>query len=334
MFLENELIRSRLPSLFVSHARARRVDPTPILRRLDLCPDLDRDEISTLPLATMRRLCDELAEAARDPFFGFDVARNAPRGAYGLLEFVVRAAPNLATALQLFIRWVRVVNSALVPETIEDGGRFALQLHVRSDPSCLGRQANEFVVALLIGLAREMTGEAIAPRRVWLAHPRPSEVEPLIAGLGTDRILFGATVIGIEMDATQLAQPIVSCDAALYAFLHRMLVETAERERPNAQFDALRARIRDHLNDGEPKIEEIAAELHVSVRSLQRKLADRGTSFREVVDEVRKELARRLLDDDAHTLGDVAMQLGYSDVRAFARAWKRWTGRPPGASRS
>ena len=85
------------------------------------------------------------------------------------------------------------------------------------------------------------------------------------------------------------------------------------------------------LPDGPPTGEAVAARLHLSARSLQRRLADEGNSFSELLDATRLELARSYLEAGTHTVGEVTFLLGYSDASAFSRAFKRWTGVAPSA---
>jgi AraC-like DNA-binding protein len=87
------------------------------------------------------------------------------------------------------------------------------------------------------------------------------------------------------------------------------------------------------LLPGDAAIDAVARAMHMSPRTLQRKLDAEGASFSEVVDEVRQRLARRWLVDERRTLADVAFALGFSDLATFSRAFKRWTGKPPGAWR-
>jgi AraC-like DNA-binding protein len=104
-----------------------------------------------------------------------------------------------------------------------------------------------------------------------------------------------------------------------------------------ADTDELRARmseqIRLALKDGAPRLEDIARALKLGPRTLQRRLEESGTRYRELVDSVRSQLATAHLDGSASSIGDLPRALGYSDLRAFVRAFKRWTGRSPGQYR-
>src|SRR5262249_45974404 len=91
----------------------------------------------------------------------------------------------------------------------------------------------------------------------------------------------------------------------------------------------LRAQVRLALEDGQPDLPAIANALKMSTRTLQRRLEAEGTSFQELVDAVRQELARVYVADPKYALGEVAYLLGFSEITAFTRAFKRWTGTTP-----
>jgi AraC-like DNA-binding protein len=97
--------------------------------------------------------------------------------------------------------------------------------------------------------------------------------------------------------------------------------------------DSIRRVLTDELCDGEPTLERVAKRLHMSGRTLHRRLKEQGASFRLVVGEVRLELARRYLRERQATIGEIAFLLGFSEPSAFHRAFKRWTGHSPAAFR-
>jgi len=95
----------------------------------------------------------------------------------------------------------------------------------------------------------------------------------------------------------------------------------------------LRRLLEDELRDGEPTRERIAARLHMSARTLHRRLVDEGTTFRRVLTRVRREIAERHLSERRLAIAEIGFLLGFSEPSAFHRAFKRWTGRPPHAYR-
>src|SRR5262249_48793434 len=142
---------------------------------------------------------------------------------------------------------------------------------------------------------------------------------------------FGETDSGFALENDALDRPMRDGDPKMLATVEP-LVEDELRRLPRAT-TPFGARLAAHLEGALPEAsdgEVVAWRLHMSARTLQRRLEQERTSFSEVLDGVRLELARRRLADPATTLAEVAAVLGFSDLATFSRAFKRWTGEPPG----
>ncbi len=131
-----------------------------------------------------------------------------------------------------------------------------------------------------------------------------------------------------------LRKPLAQADAGLRIRMEERAARlTAERRAP----DPLVTRVHDFIartvRDTPPELEAVAGALELSPRALKRRLADRGTSFTQIVDDTRRELALGYIADASLTLVDVAYLCGFSEQSAFNRAFKRWTGMPPGEYR-
>jgi AraC-like DNA-binding protein len=190
-------------------------------------------------------------------------------------------------------------------------------------------------VVLVTRLIRQLSGNAWTPERVWLAHPRPPDSSALEACFAGTPITFDTGANGLAFAASTLALPVVSADAPL----HSVLTQHAERalppEPPAEDWLArVRLKTREALGEGGGTLERVARALKMSPRTLQRRLSEHGTSFQDVLDVERQELARRLLEDPRLSVSEVAWRLGYSELTAFNRAFKRWTGKTPGEWRA
>jgi len=181
-------------------------------------------------------------------------------------------------------------------------------------------------------LVRESLGrEDWAPRSVWFAHPAPPDTSELLAYFRTSAVEFARGSNRIACSARELELPFASGDQALLAVLDEQAqAVVASKPAPGDPFyNRLREQIRIALRQGPPKLEDVAAALHMSPRTLQRRLRERDMSFQAVVDEVRHRLALMYLDRSELSVGEIAFLLGYSELRAFARAFRRWTGTSP-----
>lgn len=296
---------------------------------------LPEDALSRKTLDMSRRtflaLCDAAVAATRDPCLGVTLAGKLDRGAYGLVDFAPRTATTLREALQVMVRFQRLAEETSTFDLMEEGGKAELRHHGLPE----NRVYNEYVIAMILAAGRQIIDAPWIPERAWFAHERPADAGPLFAFLGTEEVQFGASNDGFLFDAATLDRPLRTSDPPL----HALLVQQAEKalEGQPARMDLIgqvREQVRHALSEGgEPNIERVAARLSVGSRTLQRRLADRGTSFQDVLEEVRESLARLYLADPNLGLKEICDRLCYSDVRAFDRAFKRWTGLTPGEYR-
>jgi AraC-like DNA-binding protein len=185
---------------------------------------------------------------------------------------------------------------------------------------------------MLYLLARQSTREAWTPAAVWFAHEAPAETGELASLFGTDRIRFGEESNGLLIGREVLDAPFTGADPALLRVLE---AEMARQAPPPAAStsrqivaDTERA-VRMTLELGAPRIEKVAQSLGTSVRTLQRLLHDEGSSFQDVVEQTRERLARQHAQRGESSSTQMAFLLGYADVTAFLRAFKRWTGASP-----
>jgi AraC-like DNA-binding protein len=233
---------------------------------------------------------------------------------------------------QLLVRYAPLINPAVsFSATATDTGA-ALSHRFEG----LGRHGNDFAVALLYLLGRQFTREAWTPRAVWFAHDAPAETGELASLFGTNAIRFGEESNGLLVRREVLDAPLTAADPALLRDLETAM---ARQVPPPAASTASQVvadteqMVRMTLELGAPRIENVAQSLGTSVRTLQRRLDDEGTSFQEVVEGVRERLARELVQRGELSTTQMAFVLGYADAPSFLRAFKRWTGTSPEAFR-
>lgn len=249
---------------------------------------------------------------------------------YGALGLAFKAAPTLQGSFARVARyarlWTTVVEYDLTPA---DGAQW-FALH-RAGPRRLGlRLSNEATLASAINIAREVAPSGpFTPLEVHFQHPAPSTTAHHTA-------YFGCPVVfGSDRDALLFPQQVLDRANRLGdQGLTRFLIGHLEQEMATVgQEPPLRDRLRDaiarSLSEGLPRMEDIARRLGMSVRSLHRRLADEGLSFKGLTDEARRELAEGLLRDDRYTLAEISFLTGFSEQSAFTRAFKRWCAETP-----
>lgn len=329
---------SRLVPLVQAFMRAHDVDPTPLSDAFEVpIGESHRadDPGVVLPLSRTREFLAAVAEAMGRPRLGLEVALWAPRGNYGVVEFAARSAPTLRAALERVIRYQRLVNDiAEFSIGQEVDGTVAVKHRISGDPQCVGTVGNEYTVAFLWRMSQEVCGTSIALSRAGFAHPRPQDVSPLTEHFAPATLRFSGGFNEVAFDPQVLAQPLVTRDDALLPVLDNyaqlLCPQTPE---PTTFIARVRNEIQTNLHQ-DASVNTIASKLHASSRTLQRRLSrEFGTTFSEILDQVRQERANELLAREALTLSEIGFLLGYSDQRSFFRAFKRWTGTTPQAFR-
>lgn len=321
-------ITSRLAPFALARGHALGLDVKALLERHELPADLDWKSAGkielTLPAAKLKALVEDVAEQLKAPHLGLDIAKELQTGTYGVAEFLIRSSATVRGACENTVRF----NALMAPDqqfSFEThGAEASLQHGVAGVPDALSRHHHEYTMYLLASRFLLMLDGARI-ERLWFANSRPKDVTRLVEAFGTQAIEFDRPMNGFAFDASRLDEPAKTGDAALFAFLEEHAVAAlASRPKTDDLIDRLRHSIREALKQGEPNIERIATRLALSGRTLQRRLSELDTSFQSVLDDVRFDLARAYLRDVRIDITQVAYLLGYSELRAFDRAFKRW----------
>jgi len=324
------VVKSQLVGSFVAYARARGADADRLIREHGLPADVESRFEVELPVKALHRFGEACEAAAGDPLLGLHVAQQLRRGTYGLVEYIARSSETMREVLAGLGRYLALLNPTVAPEFREAAGEATFQYRVRGEPLAYGRHANEMGIGLIVGQGRALTARSWDPRRVWLSHPPPGEAEvKALRRFFACEVTFNAPGNGLAGDSALLDLRITSGDPAL----RKLLEERAGRELGAAGGGDFLTQARDAvgraLERGPPRMGAVAKAMALSARTLQRRLAEEGTTFQEVVDEVRRELAQKYLQDRALGVTEVAYLLGFSELSAFDRAHKRWTGKAP-----
>lgn len=322
------LLSSPALGFFLAALERRGLAVRPLLARWKI----DRAS-PAFPVHEIERFTEDCAALARDPLFGLHVALELPRGAWGAAEFVWRSAPTFGDAIAALQDLAPTVSELLQPRVERVGSRLRLAYPLPLGAPPIGRHGNEFILGVASRMLRELSGERQRPLRIGLAHARPVEA-PAVSELLGAPLLFDQPQCWIELSPAIASTPIATADPALFKAL-RDLLEPLKlaRSKPRSFVAQVAQAIEERLVGGSLAAAELGRALKISPRSLQRRLQQEGTHLSALIDEVRRRRAGALLADPAIPLDDVAYRLGFSQLSAFARAYRRWTGKSPGAAR-
>lgn len=293
------------------------------------------DPDARLPEVAVETAWRTAAAITNDDALGIHVAESLPRGAIDLVEYAFRSSPSLTAGIERIARYGRLLSDRLSLR-IQPGDHGALILLRDTFTTVAHPARTEFGVATILRLARETTGAGITPKEVCFAHPAPPNAAEHTRFFGR-RVRFDAGSNSMILTVEDAARPLRGADAALADIVRRRLDKVlADRRTPDGR--AITARVRGLMVEGLGQRsltpDAAAKALGVSRRTLSRRLAEEGTSFREQLDDVRAHFARALLHDRTLSIADIAFFLQYSEPAAFHRSFRRWTGKTPLAYRA
>ena len=185
-------------------------------------------------------------------------------------------------------------------------------------------------MTLLVRSARELTGSEISPVRLQMPMRQPDDVSEYRREFACP-MTFGGEAASLTFSASQLALPTVAPDETLVGYLDELAeIAVAPLDATkDSTSTAVRRTLWSLLPSGRPSVWQTAREMGVSVRTLQRRLGDEGSSFSTVLDNLRRDISEELLGEGDRSVADIAFLLGYSEPSAFHRAYRRWQKSPP-----
>jgi AraC-like DNA-binding protein len=284
----------------------------------------------TLPV--LEKLVARARVLSGEPALGILLGMQMRISAHGYLGFAVMVASTIGEAIELGVRYAPTLTNALALSLSVEGDDAALTIEPLVS---LGSVEDVVLFALMEGIrqiGQALTGQT-TEGRAEVTFAEPPYFERFARLGGAPNLRFGCRENRLVFPKATLERRLMRADPAALRLAReqceRALAEIQERSRTTARVRSLLAR-----RGGLARtLEDVAKSLHVSSRTLKRRLAEEGTTFKELADHARREEALRLVGGTELALEAVAERLGYSDLANFSRAFRRWVGATPGAYR-
>lgn len=270
-------------------------------------------------------------ERSRDPHFAFRTGLRTHVAAYGMYGFAILSSMNYRQTMQFAVKYHQLATPLTVLHFEEDAASGIWRLnpiaHARIDTG-LYKFVVEMQFGIILSLHRDVMGSSFFAREFQVTYREPDDASdypalfgaPISFGQSANRLLFDAAWLdGTPRLGNEIAYATVVslCDGQVEEFqLHRGLVG---KVRQNLMMNLMRP----------TRFDDVARNLNMSARTLRRKLQEENTSFRQLADELRRDLAIRYLRDTDLTVEDIAEALGFSDAANFRHAFRRWTKSAP-----
>jgi len=291
--------------------------------------DID-DAARRLEVKAQIKVLELAAEAIGDDLLGFHLARDFELGEIGLPYYVMASSGSLAEALRNAERYSAIANEGVRLKVRADRD-VVIEIEYANVDRSSDRHQIEFWLVALVRICRKITDGRWAPLRIGVRHSRKGTPPEFRSFLGCD-IDFGNGADEIVLSKSVHSLPAVGSDP----HLHNLLVGYANEvlaHRSSRSTASVRTRVEDVLikllPHGRANAPEVGRQLGMSRRTLTRALSSEGTSFSEVLEQLREVLATRYLREQELPISQIAWLLGYREMSSFTHACKRWTGMTP-----
>ena len=295
-------------------------------------------DLGAVPVLAERLAIDKIDAMLRvaipligNPAFGLHAARCWHPSELGVLGYAWLSSSTLRTGLERVARYSRLIGERGATEI--ENTRQGLKVRFganRGNPAVVPVAAAmvDIAMAILLDLCRMNAGATLRPVAAGLRRAKPDVADAYGRFFGCP-VRFGAEENTFVLSASDADRPLSSANRQLAALFDRMLTEELARLDKSDVVARCRAAVLEHLTSGEATEQDTAKQLHMSPRTLQRKLAEANTTYLQLVDDTRKDLALRYIEDPQRSVTDITFSLGFSQPSAFTRAFKRWTGASP-----
>jgi AraC-like DNA-binding protein len=324
--------RFRVSSLLARKLAELGVSPASVLRHAGLPAGLFDQAKIVVSTDELFALYRGIAEASDDPAIGLKLGTEPRVERYDPIAMTAVSSLSLRDALERLARYKQLTcpEELRVTERADECRvRFRWLLAEETEPAVL----TDVCFAWVVGIARRGTGDELNPRRLELrGRRRDRRMYETYFGCPAR---FEGRENAIVFGKTDLDRPFVTHNAELLAALAPQLdAELAQALASRAIGEQVKGILKRQLAGRRPGIGDVARELRLSARTLQRRLADERASFQQLVQEARRELARHYLLHSSLELNETAYLLGYEDAHSFFRAFHDWEGSSPGEWRA
>lgn len=303
--------------------RALNVDADAVLARSNVTLAALQDPDTRVPAVDALGMMQAAIDISGDENLGLKLSQMYEPGMFAVLDYLAHSSTTLREAIERLCRYERIHQNGVRTTLRVEDNRAVLQQDLLV-PFPVTRHVIENGLANALVIGRKLTGLQLVPLDVCFTHEAPPDTTEHVRLFGR-MPRFGAETNALIFEARWLDQRLVKANPALAETLERHARDLLDKlSRSQSTADLVRDALTVLMRDGDTSVHHVAKHLGLTGRTLQRRLADEGTSFKDVIEELRVALSLRYLDEPSLGIEDVALMLGFSDSRAFRRAFRRW----------
>jgi len=314
----------------VDYIDGLRGDIDTIFGNSGIAPEMAGSTTLKLRLSDFCTLFEEASKRTGYDNFGLWFGNQFKPRDLGLWGYAAVSAPTLGAALENLIGLFRYHQESSTMHFVHGNDGFVrIEYQIQAPEILERRQDAELSLGMFLNVVRECCGANWSPDEVHFEHPRPPDFQdherafgaPVYFAQPTNALLFKPHILDRRMPA---------CDLTLMTMMRTCLEQLAQiDDAPRSLFDSIRTTIRTRLPQGCPTFETVSEDLRVTPAAMHRALALEGVQFKDLIDATRRDLAVSYLRQHHLPISEIALLLGYSELSAFSRAVRRWTGVSP-----
>lgn len=307
-------------------------DPRRLFEELDLNPQLLGDGNARYPVEKMQQLWRNSVAATGDLCFGVEVGKLWSPTTFHALGFAWLASSSLVDALRRFVRYSALLNDSLIGQVDKDGAFYKFYL---SSSEALLQPYSPAVDAAIVSftkMCRLLMGEDFAPREINVYLPPTSSVVPLEAYVRCNIKYQTPTndkILCIIIDADVAEKHLPTGNSALVAANEALALDYLKQLKKGSVTNQVIATLATMLPSGQISEQDVADDLNMSLRTLQRKLNEEGTNFKTLLNQTRQDMSKDLMGNSHLSLSEISYLLGFSEQANFTRAFRRWHDQSP-----
>ena len=293
-----------------------------------------KDQEARYNADAITRLHERIITVTGDPCFMLKLAGFWHPSHLHALGYGWLASSSLLDAFQRLVRYYDIASTSAERAYLEqtDSG-YLFRVKIPQDMPAMHESEEDSLMVLVVAVCRMSAGPSFCPLRVRLLRSRPPCAQEFDHYFGT-AVEFSAEELSMLLPKVEMETELPTANTTMARACDHIIDEYLSRLDNSHIVNRVRTHLVESMPSGRVHAEVTAKALHMSVRSLQRKLKYEGTTFKKVLDETRRELSISYIKDKHTSINEITYLLGYSDPANFSRAFKRWTGRAPTSARA
>lgn len=314
---------------------ARQFDAAGVFRSVGLDPAKLLNPVARYPVADMQALWRSVRELTEDEAVGIEVGNRWNPTTFHALGFAWLASDTLGDALHRFSRYGAFLHDGVNYELVADGLQYRFSIRPDPQATCNNSSiapAQDAAIVALLKMLRMLLGDSYAPVCIDCPHP-PNSAGIRLENLARCPVTYQGDAVSFVFDHLDVGRHLPTANSELSRINEEVMVRHLAEQQPDRLAPRVQLVIQQQLPSGNIKEELVASALHLSSRTLQRRLAEEGTSYQELLQSIRRRLAEEYIADNRLAISEVAYLLGFSEQANFTRAFKRWFGVAPSSYR-